>query len=104
MCIRDSTIAEVLKAAGYTTGIVGKWGLGAPFTAGTPNRQGFDYFFGFICQRQDHTYYTGHLWENENRVPLNNKVADPNIRFPPGLDSLDEKNYDIYQQQDYTPD
>ena len=104
--IPDSTltIAEVLKAASYTTGIVGKWGLGAPFTTGTPNRQGFDYFYGFICQRQDHTYYTAHLWENENRVPLNNKVTDPNVRFLPGLDSLDEKNYDVYQQQDYTPD
>jgi arylsulfatase len=97
------TIAEVLKKAGYTTGIIGKWGLGAPYTNGEPNKQGFDYFYGFICQRQDHTYYPGHLWENENRVPLNNKIVDPQIRFPKDKDSLDEKNYEVYQQQDYAP-
>ncbi|MEO6290892.1 MAG: arylsulfatase, partial [Ginsengibacter sp.] len=104
--IPDSTItiAEVLKDAGYTTGIVGKWGLGAPFTAGLPNRQGFDYFYGYICQRQDHNYYNGHLWENEYRVPLDNTIMDPDVTFPKGLDSLDEKNYEVYQQKVYGPD
>ncbi|TKK67971.1 arylsulfatase [Ilyomonas limi] len=104
--IPDSTltIAEVLKGQGYTTGLIGKWGLGSPFTNGTPNKQGFDYFYGFICQRQDHTYYSGHLWENENRVPLNNKIVDPQITFPKNLDPLDEKNYEVYQQKDYAPD
>ena len=45
--IPDSTItiAEVLKSAGYSTGMVGKWGLGAPTTEGLPNKQGFDFFF-----------------------------------------------------------
>jgi arylsulfatase A-like enzyme len=104
--IPDSTItiAEVLKDAGYTTGLVGKWGLGAPYTAGQPNRQGFDYFYGYICQRQDHTYYNGHLWENEDRVPLDNKVVDPNVKFPKDLDPLDEENYEVYQQNVYGPD
>src|SRR5687768_6084935 len=104
--IPDSTItiAEVLKSAGYTTGMVGKWGLGSPFTNGAPNKQGFDYFYGFICQRQDHTYYCGHLWENENRVPLNNKIIDPNVKLPVNLDSMDVRYYDVYQQKDYAPD
>jgi len=73
-------------------------------TAGTPNNQGFDYFYGFICQRQDHTYYSGHLWENNNRVPLDNRIVDPNVEFPKDLDPLDEKNYEKYQQNDYAPD
>ncbi len=104
--IPDSTItiAEILKKAGYATGMVGKWGLGAPMSAGEPNNQGFDYFYGFICQRQDHTYYPGHLWENNYRVPLNNKIAPPNVKFPSGLDSLDAENYAVYQQRDYSPD
>lgn len=104
--IPDSTItiAKVLQSRGYTTGMVGKWGLGAPGSVGEPNNQGFDYFYGFICQRQDHTYYTGHLWENRLRVPLNNIVEDPNVKLPGNLDSLDEKSYAIYQQKDYTPD
>lgn len=104
--IPDSTItvAEVLKTAGYTTALVGKWGLGGPMTQGLPNRQGFDYFYGFLCQRQDHTYYPGHIWENETRIPLNNKVESPKVKFPAGLDSLDPANYARYQQNDYASD
>ncbi|WP_276483649.1 arylsulfatase [Paraflavitalea pollutisoli] len=104
--IPDSTrtIAEICQAAGYTTGMVGKWGLGAPFSSGQPNRQGFDYFYGFICQRQDHTYYTGHLWENQDRVALSNKIIDPATRLPDSLDPLNVASYAPYQQQDYTPD
>lgn len=104
--IPDSTItiAEICKKVGYSTAIVGKWGLGAPMTQGVPNKQGFDYFYGFICQREDHTYYPGHLWENDVRIPLNNKVENPNVKFPAGLDSLDPANYARYQQNDYASD
>jgi arylsulfatase len=104
--IPDSTltIAKICKKAGYTTALVGKWGLGGPMTAGLPNKQGFDYFYGFLCQRADHTYYPGHLWENESRISLNNKVEDPNVKFPAGLDSLDPANYARYQQRDYASD
>ena len=104
--IPDSTItvAKVLKANGYKTALVGKWGLGAPMTAGIPNNQGFDYFFGYLCQREDHQYYPAHLWQNTFRVPLNNKVQDPNIKFPPNLNADDPTNYSAYSQKDYAPD
>lgn len=104
--IPDSTvtIAEVLKSAGYATALVGKWGLGTPASPGHPNRQGFDYFYGYICQRQDHTYYNGHLWENEDRVAIDNKIVDPAVKFPEGLDPLNPANYEGYQQQYYGPD
>lgn len=97
------TIAKVLKKAGYHTGLVGKWGLGGPMSTGLPNNQGFDYFYGSLCQRQDHQYYPGHLWENTYRVPLNNKLQDPNIKFPANLDTLDAHNYAAYTQNDYAP-
>lgn len=104
--IPDSTItiAKLLQKAGYKTALVGKWGLGAPMTAGEPNNQGFDYFYGSLCQRQDHQYYPAHLWENTYRVPLNNTVQDPNIKFPANKDKEDPNNYAIYQQEDYSPD
>ncbi len=63
----DTTIAEVLKNAGYTTGIVGKWGLGEPDTTGIPNRQGFDYWFGFLNQSRAHNYYPDYVWKNTER-------------------------------------
>ncbi len=104
--IPDSTVtvAEILQQAGYKTALVGKWGLGGPMTAGIPNNQGFDYFFGFLCQRQDHTYYAGHLWENTYRVPLNNEIKTPKVKFPEDLDPLDLKNYASYSQVDYAPE
>jgi arylsulfatase A len=58
------TVAKILKKAGYTTGAFGKWGLGRVGTTGDPNKQGFDHFYGYICQRQAHTYYPNHLWRD----------------------------------------
>lgn len=66
----DVTVAEVLKKAGYATGLVGKWGLGEPETTGVPNRQGFDYFFGYLNQRHAHNYYPTYLWRNQEQVEL----------------------------------
>ncbi len=66
----DVTVAEVLRQAGYTTGITGKWGLGEPDTAGLPNRQGFDEWLGLLNQRRAHSYYPKYIWQNEQRRPL----------------------------------
>lgn len=45
---RETTLAEVLKGAGYATAHVGKWHLGLPtkkFDKPTPDQHGFDYWF-----------------------------------------------------------
>ena len=39
-----STVAQVLNDNGYKTGMVGKWGLGAPLTNSVPTKKGFDFF------------------------------------------------------------
>lgn len=96
------TIGTMLKSAGYTTGIVGKWGLGAPGTDGLPNKLGFDYFYGYVCQRQAHTYYPLHLWENEQRVFLNNDTVPPHTPLPEGADPLDPESYAPYTLKDYS--
>ncbi|MEX0711679.1 MAG: sulfatase-like hydrolase/transferase [Pirellulales bacterium] len=72
----DVTVAEVLKQAGYATGLVGKWGLGQEGGTGVPNRQGFDYFFGYLDQAHAHNYYPTFLLRNEARLPLANVVPD----------------------------
>ena len=66
----DVTVAKVLKQAGYSTGIIGKWGLGETENSGAPNRQGFDYFFGYLKHGHAHNYYTDHLWRNEQQVKI----------------------------------
>ncbi|NOU61766.1 arylsulfatase [Marinifilum caeruleilacunae] len=64
------TIAEIMKQAGYVTGAFGKWGLGYPGSEGDPNKQGFDEFFGYNCQRMAHRYYPSYLWHNQERVQM----------------------------------
>ncbi|KAA3660254.1 MAG: N-acetylgalactosamine-6-sulfatase [Calditrichaeota bacterium] len=98
------TMAEMLQTAGYKTGAVGKWGLGAPETEGVPNRQGFDFFFGYNCQRQAHTYYPMHLWNNEERVLLNNKMIAPHTNLAADADPNDPASYANFQLEDYAPE
>lgn len=74
----DVTLAEVMKEAGYTTGVVGKWGLGVEDTAGRPDRQGFDFSFGILHHVYAHRQYAGHLWksgEMEGRPPPGRSAA-----------------------------
>ena len=60
----EVTVAERLKSVGYATCAAGKWGLGHFGTSGDPNRQGFDLFYGFNCQRHAHNHYPRFLWRN----------------------------------------
>lgn len=78
--LRDETItmAEVLQDAGYRTALIGKWGLGGPDSEGEPNRQGFDYFFGYLGQRHAHNFYPEFLFRNTERVLLpGNRLPEP---------------------------
>lgn len=71
----EVTLAELLKEKGYTTAMIGKWGLGAHDTSGAPLKQGFDRFFGYVCQAQAHNHYPGWLWKNEEKVDLKDEEA-----------------------------
>ena len=98
------TFSKMLKSAGYTTGCIGKWGLGAPMTDGVPNKQGFDFFFGYNCQRQAHTYYPAHLWKNEEIVKLENPFVIPRTTELDGdKDPYKEESYARYNLKDYAP-
>ncbi|TWU34310.1 sulfatase family protein [Novipirellula artificiosorum] len=71
---KETTIAEVLRRAGYATGMIGKWHLGLdqkgvpggmdPET--TPNAQGFDYFYG----TPKYNGYTVYVDDVDMRVPI----------------------------------
>jgi len=98
------TLAEQLQKAGYQTACIGKWGLGPPFSQGSPNKQGFDYFFGYNCQRWAHTYYPPFLWENEERVPLNNKFVPLGTKLPENEDPYNPESYSDFRLNEYAPD
>ena len=65
-----ASLSSSLQEAGYATGAFGKWGLGGPDTTGLPNDQGFDEFYGYLCQRVAHNYYPTHLWKNTEKEML----------------------------------
>lgn len=79
------TLAELLKDAGYATGAFGKWGLGYPGSEGDPNRQGFDEFFGYNCQRMGHNYYPYHLWHNQEKVILEGNKGTRTEEYGPEI-------------------
>ena len=90
------TIAEVFKEAGYTTGAIGKWGLGPVGSTGDPNRQGFDLFFGYNCQSVAHSYYPPHLWRNNQKIPINSHPIPGQERLPNGEVRLEDYQADTY--------
>jgi arylsulfatase A-like enzyme len=72
----DVTIADILKAAGYTVGGFGKWGLGDAGTTGVPEKHGFDTFFGYYHQVHAHSYYPRYLLRNSEKVMLEGNTGD----------------------------
>jgi arylsulfatase len=67
----EVTIAQLLKARGYATAAIGKWGLGQVGTSGDPRRHGFDQFYGYYCQVHAHNHYPEFLWRNTVKEMLN---------------------------------
>lgn len=96
------TIGKLLKERGYRTGIIGKWGLGGPGSTGVPNEQGFDYFYGYLCQKQAHNYYPSHLWENQHWDTLANEFFMAHQKLEGDPDDLN--SYEKYKGKDYAPD
>jgi arylsulfatase A-like enzyme len=76
-----TSLPALLKASGYSTGLIGKWHLGWD-AAFHPNRHGFDEFWGFMSGSVD--YYThsaesshpGELFHNGNPVTSTGYLTD----------------------------
>lgn len=79
------TLPEMLKEQGYVTGAFGKWGLGYPGSEGDPLNQGFDRFYGYNCQRLGHNYYPYYLWDNDQKVMLEDNQGMQKGQYAPSL-------------------
>jgi len=66
-------LPALLKTAGYTSAIIGKWHLGLE-SPNTPNEKGFDFFRGFLGDMMDDYY--NYLRFNNNYMRHNNQIVD----------------------------
>jgi arylsulfatase A-like enzyme len=86
--LSEKTIADHLKAAGYRTGMVGKWHLGA-HPPQHPMRRGFDEFYGFLRE--------GHFYAKADQVVSRLRTREPEYdRLNPMLredHEVDEPRY-----------
>jgi arylsulfatase len=62
---KEETIAELLKANGYATGIFGKWHLGSD-SIFLPLKQGFDEYYGVPYS---HDMWPLHPWQKQAQYP-----------------------------------
>ncbi|MFT5733172.1 MAG: putative sulfatase [Planctomycetota bacterium] len=72
---KDHNLASVLKAAGYRTALIGKWGLQgkgkSPETwPAYPTKVGFDDFFGYVRHRDGHSHYPAHTTKARSPMEL----------------------------------
>lgn len=98
------TIAEVLKQQGYKTGIIGKWGLGSINSSGNPNKQGFDFFYGYADQVHAHNYYPTFLWRNGEKDYLQNDVPSVHPKYGRDEEIAIDTEYRKYMGPEYSID
>jgi arylsulfatase A len=79
----DTSLPRLLKNAGYATALIGKWHLGSRREV-SPNRHGFDEFWGFLHGAAD---YYSHGWTLPGRggTPTSPAEGGTPGRFQPDL-------------------
>ena len=65
------TVAQILKNAGYHTGLIGEWDLGGDGTSGAPWKKGFDEFAGYFDSADAENYYADYIWRYAPRSLIN---------------------------------
>ncbi|MFC6986835.1 sulfatase-like hydrolase/transferase [Streptomyces cirratus] len=83
----DTTFAQVLRARGYRTAVIGKWGFG-PEAAGQdshPAARGFEEFYGYIDHGHAHQYYPEYLWHNDTKEAIPANAGGAKAVYAPDL-------------------
>ena len=104
MAAGTTTLATVMHNAGYKTAMVGKWGLGAPNSESIPQKMGFDFFYGYLCQRLAHNYYPHFLYRNDQREFTDNELIEPGTPLDEGADPYNPDSYKKYKGKTYSGD
>lgn len=104
MAAGTTTLATVMHNAGYKTAMVGKWGLGAPNSGSIPQKMGFDFFYGYLCQRLAHNYYPHFLYRNDQREFTDNELIEPGTPLDEGADPYNPDSYKKYKGPTYSGD
>lgn len=99
-----TTLATVMRDAGYKTAMIGKWGLGGPASSSKPTDMGFDYFYGYMCQRMAQCYYPPFLYDGEVREYTANPKMDLGDRLDSGADPYNSESYSKFKGTTYSPD
>ncbi|MFD8146411.1 sulfatase-like hydrolase/transferase [Streptomyces sp. NPDC059708] len=83
----DTTFAQVLRARGYRTAVIGKWGFGpeAPGQDSHPAARGFEEFYGYIDHGHAHQYYPEYLWHNDVKEPIPANAGGAKTVYAPDL-------------------
>ena len=84
----EITIAEVLKGAGYKTGMFGKWHLGDQQEF-LPTKQGFDEFFGIPYSHDIHPFHPRQSHYNFPPLPL--LEGETVVEMEPNADYLTKR-------------
>lgn len=84
------TFPQIFQKAGYSTGAMGKWGLGPVGSTGEPSLKGFDLFFGYNCQGVAHSFYPEYLWRNAEKVTINSRPIPGAAKQPEGEVKMDD--------------
>lgn len=98
-------LPELMKKAGYTTGMFGKWAGGYEGSASTPDKRGIDEYYGYICQFQAHLYFPNFLNKysrEDGDTAVTRIVMDENIKYPmvgKGYEKRTQYSADIIHQK-----
>lgn len=100
----DTTIATVLRTAGYTTCLVNKWHLDGFNPEATPLHRGFDEFHGWLISTaysNDPYYYPYWRFDNDTLKNIRENANDAHVRHNTDISTDDAISF-ISRNKDHT--
>jgi arylsulfatase A-like enzyme len=95
---QDVILPQLLKKAGYQTGMFGKWGLGDMNTDGTPDKKGWDEFYGYLHHIEAHYQAPAIAWQYKKGMKQIQRVPMGFVSY--GCDKFTEQAVDFIKRQD----